>query len=521
MSDIKKDRLPLVLMVLDGWGLWDKEKGNAIALAKTPVMDSFYKEYPNIKVEASSRDVGLPTGQPGNSEAGHMNIGAGRVVEQDSVIISKSINNGTFFKNPAFLQAANHANEQKSDIHLIGMLSDGSSPHTDMDHLLSLISFFISKTNRDIYLHLFTDGRDSPKFAALKILGNFKGVFNSRRVKVATVMGRFYAMDRKKSWSRTQLAYEAMVLGKGRAVKTGMEAVSQAYNRGESDEFITPSVMMRNNKPIGPIGDKDSVVFWNLRSDRARQLSKCFVQKDFEKKNPGSFKLGKILKDTLFVALTDFGPDLGNVLTAYPGVDIPDTLPMALRDLRQLYIAETEKYAHVTYFFNGGYAHSMAGEDWVNIPSKDVASYDKVPEMSNNEVANYVLAALAKNQYDFITINLASPDMIGHTGNLEAAIETVTSVDKLVAKIAKAVLKKKGTLIITADHGNIEEMINTETGEVITEHSTNPVPFIVMNHFKYKLKKTGKLANIAPTILDILGIDKPKLMTSKSLIEKK
>ena len=334
-------------------------------------------------------------------------------------------------------------------------------------------------------------------------------------------MGRFYAMDRKKSWSRTQLAYEAMVLGKGRAVKTGMEAVSQAYNRGESDEFITPSVMMRNNKPIGPIGDKDSVVFWNLRSDRARQLSKCFVQKDFEKKNPGSFKLGKILKDTLFVALTDFGPDLGNVLTAYPGVDIPDTLPMALRDLRQLYIAETEKYAHVTYFFNGGYAHSMAGEDWVNIPSKDVASYDKVPEMSNNEVANYVLAALAKNQYDFITINLASPDMIGHTGNLEAAIETVTSVDKLVAKIAKAVLKKKGTLIITADHGNIEEMINTETGEVITEHSTNPVPFIVMNHFKYKLKKTGKLANIAPTILDILGIDKPKLMTSKSLIEKK
>jgi 2,3-bisphosphoglycerate-independent phosphoglycerate mutase len=521
MSDIKKDRLPLVLMILDGWGLWDKEKGNAIALAKTPVMDSFYKEYPNIKVEASSRDVGLPTGQPGNSEAGHMNIGAGRVVEQDSVIISKSINNGTFFKNPAFLQAANHANEQKSDIHLIGMLSDGSSPHTDMDHLLSLISFFISKTNRDIYLHLFTDGRDSPKFAALKILGNFKGVFNSRRVKVATVMGRFYAMDRKKSWSRTQLAYEAMVLGKGRAVKTGMEAVSQAYNRGESDEFITPSVMMRNNKPIGPIGDKDSVVFWNLRSDRARQLSKCFVQKDFEKKNPGSFKLGKILKDTLFVALTDFGPDLGNVLTAYPGVDIPDTLPMALRDLRQLYIAETEKYAHVTYFFNGGYAHSMAGEDWVNIPSKDVASYDKVPEMSNNEVANYVLAALAKNQYDFITINLASPDMIGHTGNLEAAIETVTSVDKLVAKIAKAVLKKKGTLIITADHGNIEEMINTETGEVITEHSTNPVPFIVMNHFKYKLKKTGKLANIAPTILDILGIDKPKLMTSKSLIEKK
>ncbi|PLX24488.1 2,3-bisphosphoglycerate-independent phosphoglycerate mutase [Candidatus Parcubacteria bacterium] len=521
MAKINKDKLPLILLILDGWGLSKEKKGNAIALAKTPVIDSLYKDYPNIQIEASSKHVGLPLGQPGNSEAGHMNIGAGRVVEQDSVIISKSINNGTFFKNPAFLQAANHVNKNKSDIHLVGMLSDGSSPHTDMDHLLSLISFFISKTKQDIYLHLFTDGRDSPKFAALKILGNFKGVFNSRRVKVSTVMGRFYAMDRKKAWSRTKMAYEAMVLGKGHVVKTGVEAVSQAYNRGESDEFITPTVMVRDHKPVGPIGDKDAVVFWNLRSDRARQLTKTFVQKDFEKKNPGSFKRNKVPKDLLFVALTDFGPDLGNVLTAYPGVDIPDTLPIALKEVKQLYIAETEKYAHVTYFFNGGYDHQVNGEEWVNIPSKDVASYDKVPEMSNKEVANYVLNSLDKDEYEFITINFASPDMIGHTGNLEAAKETVKAVDALVDKIIKVILKKNGTLLVTADHGNIEEMVNTKTGEVITEHSTNPVPFIIVSKSKYKLKSTGKLSNIAPTILDILNIDKPKLMKSQSLIDKK
>ncbi|RJQ34861.1 2,3-bisphosphoglycerate-independent phosphoglycerate mutase [Candidatus Parcubacteria bacterium] len=520
MVKVNKKRLPLVLMILDGWGLSQKKEGNAIALAKTPNMDFFYKNYAHTEIEASSVHVGLPLGQPGNSEAGHMNIGAGRVVEQDSVIISRSINNGTFFKNPAFLQAANHVNKYKSDIHLIGMLSDGSSPHTDMDHLLSLLTFFISKTDQNIYLHLFTDGRDGPKFAALKILTQFKEVFNSKRVKVATIMGRFYAMDRKKSWDRTRMAYEAMVLGKGHIVKTGVEAVSQAYNRGESDEYITPTVISQNHRPIGPIGDKDAIIFWNLRSDRARQLTKCFVQEDFEKKNLNSFKRAKMLKDTLFVALTDFGPDLGNVLTAYPSIDISDTLPLALHDLRQLYIAETEKYAHVTYFFNGGYDHNLAKEEWHIIPSKDVASYDKVPQMSNYEISDYVISSLENDKYDFMAINFSSPDMIGHTGNLQAAIKTVEIVDELLGKISEAVLKRGGTLIVTADHGNVEEMLNTETGEVITEHTTNPVPFILINHFKRKLKNNGKLANIAPTILDILGIEQPKMMTADSLIIK-
>jgi len=521
MDKKTKTKAPVVLMILDGWGLSPKKEGNAIALANTPNLDSFYKKYPNIKIEASSSAVGLPLGQSGNSEAGHMNIGAGRVVEQESVIISKSINNGTFFKNPAFLQAANHVNKYKSDIHLIGMMSDGSSPHSDMDHLLSLVSFFISKTKQNIYLHLFTDGRDSPKFAAIKVLAQFKGVFNSRRVKIATIMGRFYAMDRKKAWDRTKLAYEAMVLGKGHIAKTGVEAVSQAYNRGESDEYITPTVMSRDHRPVGPIGDKDAVVFWNLRSDRARQLTKCFVQKDFEKKNKNSFKRAKVAKDILFVALTDFGPDLGNVLTAYPGVDISDTLPIALDGLRQLYVAETEKYAHVTYFFNGGYDHPLVNEEWKVFASKDTPSYDRVPQMSNYEITDYVVSSLEEDKYDFITINFSSPDMIGHTGNLKAATKAVEIVDELLGKIAKTVLKKNGTFIIIADHGNLEEMVNPETGEVITEHSTNPVPFILISNEKYKLKKTGKLANVAPTILDILNIKKPRLMSADSLISKK
>ena len=255
---INKQALPLLLVVLDGWGLNPDKKGNAIEQAHTPVMDDLYKNYPNIQLEASSVHVGLPRGQAGNSEAGHMNIGAGRIVEQDAVAISKSVSNGTFFKNPAFLQAAHHVDQHKSDIHLMGLLSDGSSPHSDDDHLLSLLSFFISTTQQKIYLHLFTDGRDSPKFAALKVLGQYKNIFDSQRVQIATIMGRFYAMDRKKSWKRTKLAYDCLVSGKGHAVATGLEAVSQAYNRGESDEFITPSVMVdKDGKPVGPIGDKD------------------------------------------------------------------------------------------------------------------------------------------------------------------------------------------------------------------------------------------------------------------------
>lgn len=513
--------LPLVLIILDGWGLSENKEGNAIRLAKTPFIDSLYEKYPHRQLSASGQDVGLPIHQAGNSEAGHMNIGAGRVIEQDSVIISKSINNGTFFKNPAFLQAAHHVNKHKSNVHLMGLLSDGSSPHSDDDHILSLLSFFMSTTEQNIYLHLFTDGRDSPRFSALKNLDQYKNVFNSKRVKIATIMGRFYAMDRTKTWERTRLAYEALVLGKGREVADGIDAVNQAYNRGASDEFILPSVIMVDHKPLGLIKDGDAVVFFNLRSDRARQLTKAFVQPDFENKNKGSFRRSKILKDLLFVALTDFGPDLDSILTAYPGVDILDTLPIALRDLRQLYIAETEKYAHITYFINGGYDHSVAGETRVNIPSQVISSYDKLPAMSAPEVAQYVLDSLNHNRFDFVTVNFANPDMLGHTGNLKAAIEAIDLLDGLVSKVVKTILEKNGTAIIIADHGNVEEMINLVTKEIDTQHSRNPVPFILVNdQVKYQLVKTGKLANVAPTILEVIGVPKPELMTGKSLIKK-
>jgi 2,3-bisphosphoglycerate-independent phosphoglycerate mutase len=517
---VNKQALPLVLVVLDGWGLNPNKKGNAIAKAKTLVMDDLVKNYSNMKLEASSTHVGLPKGQAGNSEAGHMNIGAGRAIEQDVVIISKSISNGTFFKNPAFLQATHHVSQNKSDIHLMGLLSDGSSPHSDDDHLLSLLSFFMTTTQQKIYLHLFTDGRDSPKFAALKILGQYKNIFDSKRVQIATIMGRFYSMDRKKSWKRTKLAYEALVAGKGHAIATGLDGVSQAYNRGESDEFITPSVIVKDGKPVGPIGDKDAVIFFNLRSDRARQLAKAFTQVDFEKKNGVTFKREKVIKNLLFVALTDFGPDLDNILTAYPGIDVPDTLPMALQGLRQEYIAETEKYAHVTYFFNGGYAHTVAGEKRVDIPSKDVDSYDEVPEMSTPETVDYIVKRIKQNKLDFATVNFAAPDMMGHTGNIKAAVRAVEAVDSALGQVVEAVREKRGTVVVVADHGNADEMLNEETGEVITQHSAHPVPFILVSDKKYNLVKKGGLSRVAPTILEILNIDKSKLMTAKSLIKK-
>lgn len=512
---------PVVLAILDGWGLTKETRGNAVASAKTPVMNSLYKKYPNTTLNACGRSVGLEIGHTGNSEAGHMNIGAGRIVEQDAVIISKAINNGTFFKNPAFAQAIQHANKNKSNIHLLGLLSDGFSPHSDNDHLLTLISFFLGKTKANIYLHLFTDGRDSPKFSALKVLDKYKNIFNTDRVKVATIMGRFYAMDRKKAWERTEAAYNAIVLGEGYHVKSAMDAVNQAYNRdSKGDEFIIPSVVYQRNKPIGPISDNDAIVFFNLRSDRARQLTKTFGQEEFEKKNPGSFKRRRVPKNLSFVALTDFGPDLKNVITAFPGIVIPDTIVAALKGKRQLYISETEKYAHVTYFINGGYDHSIVGEDRVHIPSKNVPSYDKKPEMSTREISRRVIKELVANKYDFITLNFAAPDMVGHTGNLEAGIKAVEVVDEELGKIIKTVLAKNGCVVVIADHGNVEEMINLKTGEVDTEHSMNLVPFIIVGKQNYKLMSGGKLANVAPTILDIMKVAKPRLMTAKSLIKR-
>jgi len=518
----KEEYLPLILIILDGWGIDKEKKGNPIALAPTPSIDSYCKDFSYTEIFAHGKYVGLPKNQVGNSEAGHMNIGAGRLVEQDVVRISKSISDKTFFKNPAFAGAVRHVKKKKSCLHLVGMLSSGQSPHSDPSHLLALLKLLREKKVDKIILHLFTDGRDSPKYASSKLLSDLEKELKPNE-KIGTIMGRFYSMDRKKAWDRTEKAYKALVYGEGRISSDARAAVLESYNRGESDEFIQPCIIRDAGKNLPRIGDNDSVIFFNLRSDRARQLAKVFVQKKFYDKNPHSFKRSKILKHLYFVALTDFGPDLDDIITAYPGIDIVDTLPMQLSALRQLYITETEKYAHVTYFLNGGYPGKVAGEDQFMINSPRVLSYDETPIMSTKLLVDKILVNLKKDKYDFTFLNIAAPDMIGHTGTLSAGLKCCTGVDEQVSRIVKAYLKVAGTVIVTADHGNIEEMINLKTDEIDTEHSTNKVPFILINKKigkRAKLRVNGSLGDIAPTILDLLKIDKSSLMSGKSLITK-
>jgi len=368
-------------------------------------------------------------------------------------------------------------------------------------------------------LHLFTDGRDSSRYAGSRLIAKLMERFKNNEI-ISTVMGRFYSMDRIKEWNRTQMAYNAMVLGEGLAADNPMKAIGQAYNRDETDEFITPTVILNPTKKPKFINDNDAIIFFNTRSDRARQIAKAFVQKDFEKL--GGFKRKKVLKNLKFISLTDFGPDLDNIITAFPPIVVKNSLPMILKNFRQLYIAEKEKYAHITYFFNGGYADPIAGEKRKMIKTPPVSSYDKKPEMAVFEVTEYLEADIASDTYDFIAVNFANPDMLAHTGNLKATIKAIEDVDKCLGRLYKAIQRFHGTMIITADHGNAEELITEETGEVDTKHNGHLVPFMIVDHLiqmkKIKLEKTGKLADIAPTILDLLDIKKPKEMTGKSLI---
>jgi 2,3-bisphosphoglycerate-independent phosphoglycerate mutase len=434
------------------------------------------------------------------------------------VHISKSINDGTFFKNPAFVDAIRHVKKYNSALHLIGILCDDQSPHGDPDHLLALLSMMKHQEIKRVFLHLFTDGRDSGQYMAIDLLRRLSRILEKNQ-KIATISGRFYGMDRGKNWERTEKVYNALVLGEGLLFDNPEEVILHAYNRGETDEFIQPSVIIERGKPVGTVSDNDSIIFFNLRSDRARQIAKTFVQKDFNEMNPGSFTRKKVIKNVIFVAMTDFGPDLGNILTAYPSKDIKDTLPMALKNLKQLYLAETEKYAHVTYFLNGGYADPVGGEERIMISSPVIKCYAEKPEMSASGILEAILVSLNHNKYDFIAVNFANPDMLGHTGNLKAAILGIEFLDQCVKQIVDLVLKKQGTVFITADHGNAEEMLNLKTGEIDTEHSINPVPFIVVNHKFRKLdfKKEGILADIAPTILSFLNIKAPVEMINQSL----
>ena len=544
---------PVILIILDGWGVAPPNKGNAISLAKTPVVDSLIKKYPHTEICSHGLCAGLPKNQPGNSEAGHLNLGAGRIVKDDAVYIFKSIKDGTFFKNPAFLEGILHLKKdgnppkfskktqagKKSKVHLMGLVTEEDSAHSSPEHWLAMIRFLDQQGVDEVFLHLFTDGRDSPQHAAVQILERFEKqvednhqYFNNQiKVRIASVVGRFYAMDRTKQWENIEKAYDLLTLGKGLKAANAKEAIVQAYNRKETDEFISPTMIVNEKgQSIATVDNNDLVIFMNLRSDRARELTKAFTQKEFNKKNPGSFKRKRWPRNLFFIALTDFGPDLDNVRTAYPSREVKNSLPVVLNGLQQFYIAETEKYAHATFFFNGGYDHPVAGEERVLIPSPNVSHYDLTPKMSAGKIYQRVLQEIRTEKPDFIMVNFCNPDMLGHTGNIQAAVEGIEYLDQKLGQLIKIAQKEKYLIIITADHGNAEEMIDLKTGEVETSHTTNLVPFILVSPSfsggrprkgrTSQLRNDGKLADVAPTILDLMKIKKPKEMTGASLIKK-
>ena len=525
MIDKNKYSQRTMLVILDGWGVASANEGNAIELAQKPFFDALKQKYPYTELCAHGKRVGLPVGQPGNSEAGHLNLGAGRIVRDDALSINESIKNGRFFKNPAFLEGISHYKEHKSKVHLMGLVTEENSAHSSPQHWLAMIDFLEEQGVKEVFLHLFTDGRDSAQHAAIRILERFQEKIDDYRflkVHIASITGRFYAMDRVKKWGNIEKAYHLLVCGQGFKVASAQEAIVRAYNRKETDEFISPTVIVDSKeRPIGLIEDNDLVFFMNLRSDRARELSKAFVQKNFNKKNPQSFKRKKCISNLFFVALTDFGPDLDDIRTAYPSEDIEKTLPIVLNGAKQVYIAETEKYAHITFFFNGGHDNIVSNEKRIIVPSLDVFSYDLRPEMSANKIRQRICKEIKIDQPNFIALNFANTDMVGHTGNLKAAIKAVECVDRNLKELVNFAQKEKYSIIITADHGNAEEMIDLRTGEIKTTHTINPVPFILVSpEFKsVKLRNDGSLADVAPTILDLAHIKKPKEMTGQSIIK--
>jgi 2,3-bisphosphoglycerate-independent phosphoglycerate mutase len=450
-----------------------------------------------------------------------MNIGAGRIVSQDSQYITKSIKDKSFFINPVLVGAINWAKKNNSHLHVMGLLGNDDSPHSDPDHFQAILRLAKQNNIKEVYCHLFTDGRDSYPKSAKEHLKCYKKMIAEEGIgKIATLSGRFYAMDRAKNWERLTLAYDAIVFARGEKANSPEEAIDSAYKNNLTDEYLLPTVIFEDNKPVAKIGDNDAVIFYNLRSDRARQFTKLFVAVNNRSIIDDDMPIIDKIKNLYFAAMTDFGPDL-DVHTAFPGHTISATLPMILGDIRQLYIAESEKFAHVTYFLNGGYADPVGGEVRVMLKSPAVDSYAKVPEMSAELITEKILESLEKNEYDFIAVNYANADMVGHTGDLAATIKAVEFLDKQIGQLVKKVLKLGGNLIITADHGNADDMLDFDSDQPNTYHTKNPVPFLIAGeNFKdKKLRDGGTLGNIAPTILDILNIEKPKLMDKNSLLK--
>lgn len=510
-----------ILIILDGWGVAPKSDGNAIELANKPYFDSLVQKYPYTELNATGLAVGLSENERSGSEAGHFNIGAGRIIKQDSQLINEAIESGEFLHNPRIKRTISHALTQKTDLHIMGLLSDSDSPHSDPKHLYALMQMAKDAGLKEVYLHLFTDGRDAYEKGAMVFLQELN--FKIREIgigKIATIGGRYYAMDRVKHWDRLQRAYDAMVLGQGNYFHSAEDVIKASYNEGITDEFIVPAVLAdEDDKPIATIKDNDAVIFFNLRGDRARQMTKMLTMENMRDYENRKHKLNGVFMCTL----TDFGKDLP-VQIAYSSQEVEDTLPRALAGLKQLYIAEAEKYPHVTYFINGGHREVVDGEDRIKVVSQNVFSYDQKPEMSAGEITEIILDHIEKDSYDFILVNFANADMVGHTGNLKATIQAVEYLDKCLEKIVEKIIASGGVAVITADHGNADEMIDIATGQVSTMHSKNPVPFIVVKKLMSKenciLKSNGVLGNVAPTLLDLLNVPKPEKMVLESLIEK-
>ena len=505
----------MVLCILDGFGLSDEKDGNSIYLADTKNFDRLRQHFSSVSGNASGRFVGLPDGQMGNSEVGHLNIGSGRKVVQDLTRITDAINDNSFFENKSLLCAIENCIKNNSPLHIIGLLSDGGV-HSHIEHLLAVCTLAKKHNISNVYLHVISDGRDVPPTSSKNFVLTLESKLKDENLpgKIATICGRYYAMDRDKNYDRTKMYYDLLTRETAVCNITPVEYIEESYNNKVTDEFIKPALFCST----GIITENSSVVFINFRPDRARQITRCFCDDEF-----AFFDRGSRIK-TCFVCMTDYDPSIKNKLVAFEDIDIVDTLGEVLskQGIRQLRVAETEKYAHVTFFFNGGKEAPYEGEDRILIPSpKDVKTYDQKPEMSAYEVCKAVIDAIYDDIHKVIIVNFANPDMVGHTGNINAAIKAVETVDECLGKIDAALEKTKSTMIVIADHGNCEKMLS-EDGKPWTAHTTNKVPFILVNYdddlTKTQLRDDGSLCDIAPTILNIMNIDKPKSMTGTSLL---
>lgn len=509
---------PAVLMILDGFGLNENGEHNAVAEAKKPNIDKLMAEYPWVKGNASGMAVGLPEGQMGNSEVGHLNMGAGRIVYQELTRITKEIQDGTFFENPALMSAVENCKANDSALHMFGLLSDGGV-HSHNTHLYGLLELAKRNNLSKVYVHAFLDGRDTPPASGKDFVADLEAEMAKIGVgEVASVCGRYYAMDRDNNYDRVQLAYNALTKGEGLQAASAVAAVAESYDRGETDEFVKPTVVMKNGAPVATIKDGDSVIFYNFRPDRAREITRSFCDDDFK-----GFDRGKRL-NIKYVCFSDYDPTIPNKEVAFHKIAVTNTFGewLAAKGMKQARIAETEKYAHVTFFFNGGVEEPNEGEDRILVNSpKDVATYDLKPQMSAYEVCDQLVNAIKSGKYDVIIINFANPDMVGHTGVEEATIKAIEAVDECVGKAVEALKEVDGVMFICADHGNAEQLVDYETGAPFTAHTTNPVPFILVNADpSYKLREGGCLADIVPTIIELMGMEQPVEMTGKSLLVK-